>query len=271
LTTLNKVRAYGTSILARWTRRAHPNPSGRPTGLWAEESRIPLPPRSLLVGPAEHFDDVALTTMGRMNMAGLRPDHHVLDVGCGVGRTARYLCGYLRSDARYEGFDVRDDVVGWCRDEITPLFPNFRFQVTPLFNTSYARDPSLPSASEFVFPYPDETFDFVLAHSVYTHLQPEVMTNYLRQTGRVLRHGGISYSTWVVINDDGTAFSHPGTDEMHRDASGDFAVRAHDDPDDLIAYSNSFVRQAHAKSGLTIVEPIHPGFILQDVVVAMKS
>jgi SAM-dependent methyltransferase len=266
----NKMRSYGASLLAHWTRRVHPNASGRPTGLWAGESTIPHPDRSLLVGPTEHFDDVALTTMGRMNMAGLHPDHDVLDVGCGVGRIARYLCGYLHEAASYEGFDVREEVVSWCRENITPRFPHFHFQAVPLFNTSYAADSSLPSAATFVFPYPEGSFDFVLAHSVYTHLQPEAARNYLNETSRVLRPGGTSYTTWVLINDDGTAFSHPGTDRMHRDPSGEFSVRRPDDPDDLIAYTESFIRRAHAESGLTIIEPIHPGFILQDAIVARK-
>jgi SAM-dependent methyltransferase len=230
-----------------------------------------MPDKSLLVGPASAFHDVALTTMGRMNMAGLRPDHDVLDVGCGVGRTARYLCGYLHSDARYEGFDVRPDVVQWCQSHITPLFPNFRFQVTALFNSGYQPDPTLPSAADFVFPYADDSFDFAFAHSVFTHLQPDVTRNYLDQISRVLRPGGISYTTWVLINDeDQTAYSHPGTAKLQRDPSGTFALRRADVPDALIAYSETFVRQAHAASGLTIVEPLHPGFCLQDVVVAVR-
>ena len=108
--------------------------------------------------------------MGRLNMAGLRPEHDVLDVGCGVGRTARFLCDYLSADARYEGFDIVEMLIDWCQAEITPRFPNFRFRYIPLFNSEYLPDAALPSAAELRFPYPDESFDFVFAHSVFTHL-----------------------------------------------------------------------------------------------------
>lgn len=75
------------------------------------------------VGPPGVFQDVGLTTMGRLNMAGLRPDHDVLDIGCGVGRTARYLCDYLNADVRYEGFDIMEPLIRWCQENITPAFP----------------------------------------------------------------------------------------------------------------------------------------------------
>jgi SAM-dependent methyltransferase len=253
-----------------WSRKVHPNASGHGKGLFGNEKDIPVPPRSLLVGPADAFVDVALTTMGRMIMAGLRPEHDVLDIGCGVGRTARYLCGFLEDGARYEGFDVREDLVAWCQSNITPRFRNFHFQVAALFNSNYRPDPSLPSAAEFTFPYPDRSFDFVFAHSMFTHLQPDVSNNYLREIHRVLRPGGISYTTWVLINDDDPSLFAHATQRMHRDPSGTFAVRRVTDPDALVAYTEQFVRGAHSSSGLSIVEPVHPGFRLQDVVVAVK-
>jgi len=231
-----------------------------------------MPPASLRVGRPSTFQDVALTTMGRMNMAGLRPEHDVLDIGCGVGRTARYLCDFLKEEAHYEGFDVREDVVAWCQTHITPLFPNFHFQFIPLFNTAYSADNALQSAAEFRFPYADDSFDFVFAHSVFTHLVSDVTQNYLREISRVLRSGGISYTTWVLFNDDPSAYSHPITRKMHHDPSGTFAVRNLDIPDAAIGYNEAFVRELFSSSGLHIVEPIHPGFRrLQDVIVATTS
>jgi SAM-dependent methyltransferase len=225
-----------------------------------------------LVGPAGAFHDVALYTVGRMNMAGLRPDHDVLDVGCGVGRMARYLCDYIDNDARYEGFDIQKEAVQWCQTHITPLFPNFHFQFIPLFNTAYNPDSVLPSAVEFEFPYADESFDFAFAHSVFTHLLPDVTKNYLREISRVLRPGGISYSTWFLFDDDPLAYTHPITTTMQRDSSGAFAVEDPKIPEAAVGYKGTFVREICSSSGLEIVEPVHPGFTrLQDVVVAVKG
>src|SRR5687768_13730695 len=67
--------------------------------------------------------------------AGLKPAGSVLDVGCGRGRIAETLVGYLTG--RYEGFDVDADAVRWCDENITPKAPNFRFKVAALHNTLY--------------------------------------------------------------------------------------------------------------------------------------
>jgi SAM-dependent methyltransferase len=225
-----------------------------------------------MVGAAAAFDDMALTTMGRMNMAGLRPDHDVLDVGCGVGRTARYLCDYLDPTARYEGFDIMEELITWCQENITPRFPNFTFRYTPLFNTAYLRDESLPSAESFSFPYPDDSFDFVFAHSVFSHLRPEASQNYLGEIRRVLRPGGTSYSTWMTFESEVTHQPKPVVPELHFDASGTFAVHRPDEPDRLVAYLDHYVLQLHQDSRMTVVGPIHYGYKrMQDVVIATKE
>jgi SAM-dependent methyltransferase len=258
-------------------RRAAFGPSATPAkrpparALFPAEARIPRPDGSLgryAVG-TNRFDQIALVGMGRMIMAGLRPDHDVLDIGCGVGRMARYLCDYLRPTARYEGFDVIEEPVKWCQGHITPLFPNFNFQFTPLFNTAYSPDHALPSASQFRFPYPDESFDFVFAHSVFTHLLPDEARNYVHETARVLRRGGLSYSTWILFGDADDEHRHPHIPQMHRDASGSFALLNPDVPEKAVAYDEAFVLETCKSSGLAAV--IHPAFRIQDAVVATKE
>jgi len=261
------------------TPRESPIPPGDPAGTWAEtrlfpaESTIPMPDPSLQnqVGPPGVFHDVGLTTMGRLNMAGLDRHHDVLDIGCGVGRTARYLCDYLDSSARYEGFDIMEQLIEWCQREITPRFPNFHFTFVPLFNSAYLPDPALPSATELAFPFPDESFDFVFAHSVFTHLGPEASLNYLREMHRVMRPGGISYSTWFLYGDDPSTNVSPLIAGMTLDSSGDFAVHDPEVPDSAVGYRENFVRDQMANAQLRVIEPVHPGFQkLQDAIVAVR-
>ena len=209
--------------------------------------------------------------MGRMNMAGLRPDHDVLDIGCGVGRTARYLCDYMDSDARYEGFDIMEEMIVWYQENITPLFPHFRFTYTPLFNASYKPDESLPSAAEFSFPYPDSSFDFAFAHSVFTHLPPDSTGNYLRELHRVLRPGGIAYTTWFLFDGELSASPKTMVSEMTLDESGLFAIHNPEMPDNAVGYLEGYVLDEIEKSGLSVAGPVHYGFArLQDVVVASR-
>jgi SAM-dependent methyltransferase len=244
--------------------------SGR---LFKADASLPVPSEALRasVGPAAAFHEVALTTIGRMSMAGIKADHDVLDIGCGVGRTARFLCDMLSPDARYEGFDIVEDGIRWCQENITPAYTNFRFQWTPLSNTLYSPDPSLPLAIEFEFPYPDESFDFAFAHSVFTHLLPDVTQHYLEEVNRVLRPGGVLYGTWFLFDVGPTRLAHPLVAEMHADLSGMFAVLQPDIPEGAVGYSEPFVRSLLEKAGLTINEPVHLGMaLLQDVIVARK-
>ena len=162
-------------------------------------------------------------------------------------------------------------LIEWCQAEITPRFPNFRFTYIPLFNTEYLPDASLPSAAELRFPYQDESFDFVFAHSVFTHLPPDASANYLHETKRVLRPGGISYSTWLLFKNTPVGSTTPLIAGMELDASGNFALHNLEVPDSAIGYKESFVRGFYGDTGLTIIEPIHPGFTkLQDAIVATR-
>lgn len=223
------------------------------------------------VGPPGVFQDVGLTTMGRLNMAGLRPEHDVLDIGCGVGRTARYLCDYLDSHAHYEGFDIMESLIRWCQAEITPRFPNFRFKFVPVYNSAYLPDPSLSLAADLRFPYPDETFDFVFAHSVFTHMSPDASAHYLREIKRVMRPRGVSYSTWFLFQDTPLGNVSPLIADMKLDGSGNFALHNPHVPDTAVGYKESYVRGFYSDTGLKIIEPIHPGFTkLQDAVVATR-
>ncbi len=276
MTQATSIRAYGSRMkhaVSRAFSGAKPKDSSRHVRLFPAEMKIPMPDERLrgTVGRAAAFEDVALVGMGRMNVAGLRPDHDVLDIGCGVGRTARYLCDYLDKDARYEGFDVVEETVRWCETAITPLFPNFHFTYTPLFNQHYSSDPTLPSAAAFEFPYPDQSFDFAFAHSVFTHLMPDASEQYLREIKRVLRPGGISYTTWFLLNDEPSGYAHSQAAHMVQDPSRAFAARDPDVPEAGIGYQEHVVREAHASSGLSILEPIHPGFNrMQDLIVAVR-
>lgn len=128
---------------------------------------------------------------------GLQPGHKVLDVGCGLGRLAVALTGYLDADGAYEGFDIMPTAIRWCR-HITAAHPNFRFRLVDLQSDRYHRSGAAP-ASRFVFPYPDDSFDFVVLASVFTHLLPADIKNYLAEIARVLRPGGRCSISWFLL------------------------------------------------------------------------
>jgi ubiquinone/menaquinone biosynthesis C-methylase UbiE len=115
----------------------------------------------------------------------------VLDIGSGIGRVAIPLTEYLSEEGRYEGFDVVEKGVQWCQTHITRQFPNFQFQYIPLNNDLYRSDGQ--DATQFSFPYPDDQFDLIVVNSVFTHMLPEEVDNYLGEIRRVLE------TDWQVL------------------------------------------------------------------------
>ncbi len=211
-------------------------------------------------------------------LGGLDPDHDVLDVGSGIGRKAMPLTTYLVPEARYEGFDINPVGVDWCTRTITPRYPNFRFQLADVYNAHY--NPGGASrAADFRFPFEDEQFDFVFLGSVFTHMVPEEVENYIGEIARVLRPGGRVLATFFVIDDeaeDGIASGRAVYDFAVR-CAGHRVVDA-DDPEYAVAYAQDDVLAALARHGLELVPPVHHGSwsgrptaeSFQDIVVAAK-
>ena len=69
--------------------------------------------------------------------AGLQPDDHILDVGCGVGRIAIALLDYLSDAGEYRGFDIMYDAVQWCQKNISSQSANFQFLHSDVYNGVY--------------------------------------------------------------------------------------------------------------------------------------
>jgi SAM-dependent methyltransferase len=133
-------------------------------------------------------------------IGGLKPMDDVLDMGCGVGRIAVPLAGYLEESSTYAGFDIEPNAIEWCRENIAPLHSKFSFAHADLYNKRYNPDGEM-QPSEYSFPYPDNSFDFALATSLFTHLLPDDLKHYLAEAARVLRPGGTLFATFYLIND----------------------------------------------------------------------
>ncbi|WP_269235153.1 class I SAM-dependent methyltransferase [Flavobacterium flavigenum] len=132
--------------------------------------------------------------------ADLKEDHSVLDIGCGIGRAAVALTQYLSVEAKYEGFDVVEKGIIWCKKHITNDYPNFNFRYIPLNNDLYHFTDD--KAENFVFPYEDNSFDTIFLFSVFTHMQPLEVQNYFNEIQRVLKPGGKCLGTFFLYNDE---------------------------------------------------------------------
>jgi len=208
-------------------------------------------------------------------LGGLQPGDRVLDMGCGIGRMAIPLMGYL-DNGSYAGFDVGRAMIRWCQREITARRPEFEFAWAPVYNQKYNPFGSIAGA-EFRFPYEEGSFDFIFATSLFTHLVRAETEHYLRETARVLRPGGTCLLTFFLLDEHAeqeVAAGRASFDFRHP-IEGGFTTDP-SQPEEAIAFPAEDLREMLVAAGLEVREPIHFGLWSnhpdgpagQDVVVA---
>jgi SAM-dependent methyltransferase len=239
-----------------------------------------LPPKRLRFMVGGDFREVGQAFLGHLvTLAGLRPDDRVLDVGCGAGRIAVPLTGYLSAAGRYEGFDAWAPGVRWCERNVTPRFPNFRFHRADLYNEFYTPR-GKHRASEYRFPYDDASFDVVLLTSVFTHLLPDDMENYLSEVARVLKPGGRCLITYFLLNPETLGRIEAGTSVLAFPYPfGRYRCLSDRGKEAAVAYEEDYIRSLYAENGLAVEPHVERGSwsgvenpaTFQDIVVATKE
>ena len=225
----------------------------------ARPGGLPTPPRDLRMIVGDFGSPLFYRIVGRTfagylrELCGLRPDHRVLDVGCGCGQVAAALSRRLGRDGSYEGFDIVPALTQWCAEQITPRYPRFRFRHADIRNSAYNADGSV-AASEYVFPYADASFDVVFAKSVFTHLLEDDMRNYLREVGRVLKDGGRALLTFFLLDEEAERNIAAGVSAMAFQSPAGIAtvVEAHN-PEGAVTYREEQMREECARAGLRVL------------------
>jgi cyclopropane fatty-acyl-phospholipid synthase-like methyltransferase len=95
----------------------------------------------------------------------------VLDFGCGCGRTLVWLCKSFPG-IKWHGTDVDAEAIKWCCENIA--------------GGTFAINGEVPPLS-----YRDETFDFIYAFSVFTHLNGDAQRAWKQELRRIVKPGGI--------------------------------------------------------------------------------
>src|SRR5262249_32595693 len=134
-------------------------------------------------------------------------------------------------------------------------FPRFHFQHADIHNRTY-NPGARCQARDYRFPYADNSFDFVFLSSVFTHMLPDDLRNYVCELRRVLKRGGKCFASFFLL--------HPGSPEgMATPQAGRTFPHAHDAvcrvadrdwPEDAVAYEERFVFKLFEKAGLAIDE-----------------
>jgi SAM-dependent methyltransferase len=100
----------------------------------------------------------------------------ILDFGCGCGRIVRWFSDLQRP--QISACDYNRELVDWCDANLGFI----NVQKTEL-------EPPLP--------YADNSFDFLYAFSVFTHLSVELAARWMAELARVVKPGGL---VWFTIH-----------------------------------------------------------------------
>ena len=223
-------------------------PVVRPERLSQPNEELPYPPEQmrLLVGSADLslFDN----PIGRLVVQDVPVEAYdsVLDFGCGCGRIARQLIQQDPAPRAYLGIDVHRGMIQWCRENLAPRAPGFRFEHHDAYNRGLNPDGKREDVS---FPAAAGSFSLVNAWSVFTHLLESQISHYLSEVARVLQPEGYFQSTWFLFDKT----DYPMMQEFQN------ALYINDvDPTNAVIVDRQWLMMQIAARGLKLVSALPP-------------
>jgi ubiquinone/menaquinone biosynthesis C-methylase UbiE len=195
------------------------------------------------VGPLRTFEASGAEFMSYLRLLlDLQPNAQILDIGCGCGLMALYLRDYLDSNGTYTGVDIHGPSIRWCTNHITATHGNFHFA----------------QISGGKLPFPPQSFDVILVKSVFTHLRPAEVENYLSEIARLLKTNGRCLATFFLLNNEQRAAKDANALQFNW---GDDRWRYvyEKSPESASAYAENYVLEMIHKHILELCEPIRYG------------
>jgi len=166
------------------------------------------------VGWPETYDIVSAMQFNLLTQLGLREHHTLLDIGCGSLRAGRLFIPYLMP-GRYFGMEPNNWLVeDGIKHEIGQDMINLK---RPKFNND----------SEFTLSEFGQTFDFIVAQSIFSHAAPAQIARCLKEARDVMTPTSIFAATFVrgTENHAGNTWVYPGCVQYTLDYMTDISAQ----------------------------------------------
>ncbi|MEZ5776739.1 MAG: class I SAM-dependent methyltransferase [Paracoccaceae bacterium] len=141
------------------------------------ETRAGDPNHRAYVGPPQQYDFMGATQFRLMTALGMREDHRLLDIGCGSLRAGKLFIQYLLPD-RYFGIEPN----GWLIEDAK------RLEIGA--DIFAIKRPRFDGNDAMRFDVFGETFDYVVAQSIFSHTGADVFGKALAAAQAVLAPRG---------------------------------------------------------------------------------
>jgi len=144
--------------------------------------RVEKDPRAAIGG---RWEEIGHLQFGFLHRMGLEPHHTLLDIGCGTLRGGRLFISYL-DEGHYTGTDISPKAL-----EFAAALVHLHGLVDkkPRLLLNEGKRLTFDEVS-------GERFDFLLAQSVFTHLQAPHLGECFEHIGRVMHSGSVFFFTF---------------------------------------------------------------------------
>jgi len=165
------------------------------------------------------YDHTGVHTFEVLKDLGLKPEHTLLDVGCGSLCSGRHFLFYLEP-GNYHAVEPNTWLIdAVVEKELTEDWPGLK-------------EMHLHSFDDFKLSRIGRTFDFVLAHSIFTHASQAQVKTIMNEARRVMYAHSVFAATYYYASADS---DEPGWTSP----SG-------------VSYSHEFIERTAAECGLGI-------------------
>ena len=192
---------------------------------------------------------------------------------------ALFLKDYLDESGHYTGVDIHQPSIKWCQRNIGERHPNFRFEHVDVQSLAY-NPKGTHRAEDYKFPFAAHAFNVILLKSVFTHMRPPEVENYIEEVSRLLKSGGRCLMTFFLLNDEQARLAGEGRQALQFTfGEGVWRYVYEHSAESAVAYEESYIRGVLQESGLILQEPIHyggwtgrrDGLSFQDMIILRKD
>ena len=192
----------------------------------------------------------------------------IVDIGSGCGKSAVALSDFdhmgQRFQGKYFGFDVDPDMIRWSQQNFDA--EHFSFRTIDSYSAVYNPD-GRPGSGVRLTGCEDGTIDLVMSQSLFSHLLEQELRQYVAESMRVLRPGGVMAMTYFCM-DDLRALKLLGGRWNFEHRSGPAYIENERYPEAAVAYDKSWMEQVCREAGFSRVETILPAY--QSTILSVK-